>query len=136
MATGIPQTLCSGPIPIEGEERMGLFNGRKYYWSPKRDVWLLVPKKTKAKKTYLKRIEEVLNDIPMDYDMMIDFMKANWDENKQFNEGYITTALRKGMTLMWLGGKYKGHNINHRYSKGKKKKRTKCESTKNPFFSL
>ena len=117
MATGIPKTLCSGPIPIEGEERMGLFNGRKYYWSPKRDVWLLVPKKTKAKKTYLKRIEEVLNDIPMDYDMMIDFMKANWDENKQFNEGYITTALRKGMIknliekvhVVGVKTKYKGH---------------------------
>ena len=117
MATGIPQTLCSGPIPIEGEERMGLFNGRKYYWSPKRDVWLLVPKQTKAKKTYLKRIEEVLNDIPMDYDMMIDIMKANWDENKQFNEGYITTALRKGMIknliakvdVVGVKTKYKGH---------------------------
>ena len=117
MATDIPKTLCSGPIPIEGEERMGLFNGRKYYWSPKRDVWLLVPKKTKAKKTYLKRIEEVLNDIPMDYDNMIDIMKANWDEKKKFNEGYITTALRKGMIknliakvdVVGVKTKYKGH---------------------------
>ena len=117
MATTTPQTLCSGPVSIQGQPRMGLFNGRKYYWSPKRDMWFLVPKQTKAKKTYLKRIEEVLNDTPMDYDIMIDIMKANWDENKKFNEGYITTALRKGMIknliekvdVVGVKTKYKGH---------------------------
>ena len=77
--------------------RIGLYMGRQYYWSPYNNMWLLIPKKVKTKKTYLKRIEEILSDFPMDYNTMIDIMKFNWNENKTFREGYVKMALRKGI---------------------------------------
>tara|TARA_B110000211_G_scaffold232586_1_gene296669 strand:+ start:101 stop:1681 length:1581 start_codon:yes stop_codon:yes gene_type:complete len=89
--------------------------------------------KKRVKKTYLKRIENVLSDhaaltnrlhgpsswfhSPMDYTEMIMRMKREWDGGKKFNEQYITTALRKGILAKRIvqvkvnnnKNKYKGH---------------------------
>ena len=113
-----PSVLQEGPALVEGQTRVGTYQGRRYVWKPKLDAWYLVKKQTKAKITYLDRIKTVLHHLDyMDYDEMLARLGANWDEPRQFNEEYVTTALRKGtingtfdqMKVQGERNKYKGH---------------------------
>ena len=57
-----PKDLKKNPqwnyISIPNEPRMCNINNNKYYWSPKRDCYLLVTKKKINKETYLEKILE------------------------------------------------------------------------------
>jgi hypothetical protein len=108
----------SKPIPIPNQPRMYIIDGKKHYWSPRGDCFIPVPKQIKAKKTYLQRIIEELDETPLDYNIMLERIKEKWDEDKLFDEQYIFKSIIKGINQNLIvqkkvnseKNKYKGHS--------------------------
>jgi len=107
---------------IPNQPRMSKINGQKYYWSPKQDCYILVPKVKKAKKTYLQRIIDIFeinkNKDFISYTEILINVKDKWDEEKNFDENFFIKALVKGINQYVLEqknvlkekNKYKGHD--------------------------
>ena len=104
---------------IPDEPRMCNINNNKYYWSPKRDCYLLVPKQKKSKQTYLEKILKILKETnTITYNELSNKIQEEWKEAKNFKEEYLIKALIKGIQNNNLNqlkvenekNKYKGHN--------------------------
>lgn len=117
--------LCNNNIIITNlpnQPRMSKINGQKYYWSPKQDRYILVPKTKKVKKTYLQKIIDIFemnkNNEFLNYTDILNNVINEWDEEKNFDESFFIKALIKGITQSVLEqkvvltekNKYKGHN--------------------------
>ena len=118
--TDLKKNMTWEYISIPDEPRMCMINNNKYYWSPKRECYLLVPKKKKNKTTYLEKIIKILKNYKeiISYNDLIIQIHNEWNEHNIFKEEYLINALIKGITNNNLKqlkvenekNKYKGHN--------------------------
>ena len=102
--------------------RTNYINNQKYYWSPKRNSYILISKRKNKKKTYLQRIVDSFeinkNVNLLSYNEIFNNVKNNCDAPKIFDERYLIKALIKGIgqnilekiEIVSEKNKYKGHN--------------------------